>query len=292
MYITLPSPQRNELWVPDIDGGNKVKIATGEGLGTGTWAPDNFQLLFFETEVGGASTAYIVGADGSGLRQLPPMAGAPIGAVWSPDQKSVYVSIAGKAQPALNIWKWEVKNSNAEKFVDDCGQGFDIDDAGQHLLGAITNGERTGIYEASTSERKCILLLPGVATDTAFFAGDGKLFLYAIASHSQVTIYRQPWRDGKTIGAPQVALRVPFAFPLDYAGGNASDFSRDLSTIVYARPGDHADIYLLSQKKILVPRKFPMDEPHAARPSIHFPDGPGRSCSPLERGIYELLMTL
>ena len=32
MYITLPAPERAELWVSDIDGGNKVKIATGENL--------------------------------------------------------------------------------------------------------------------------------------------------------------------------------------------------------------------------------------------------------------------
>jgi hypothetical protein len=53
--------------------------------------------------------------------------------------------------------------------------------------------------------------------------------------------------SGKTVGVPQVALKVPFAFPLFY-NGNAYDFSRDLSTIVYARPGGHADLYLLSQK--------------------------------------------
>jgi hypothetical protein len=90
-------------------------------------------------------------------------------------------------------------------------------------------------------------LLPGVATFGAIFARDGKSFLYAVASRAEVTIYRQPWKDGKTIGTPQVALKVPFAFPMNY-GGSAYDFSRDLSTIVYARPGGHADLYLLSQK--------------------------------------------
>jgi hypothetical protein len=79
------------------------------------------------------------------------------------------------------------------------------------------------------------------------FARDGKSFIYAVASRGDVTIYRQAWSDGKLIGTPQVALKVPFAFPLaGYA--NAYDFSRDLSTIVYARPGGHADLYLLSQK--------------------------------------------
>jgi hypothetical protein len=71
--------------------------------------------------------------------------------------------------------------------------------------------------------------------------------LYAVASRGQVTIYRQLWRVGKIIGAPQGALKVPFAFPLSY-GSNGYDLSRDLSNIVYARPGGHADLYLLSQK--------------------------------------------
>jgi hypothetical protein len=91
------------------------------------------------------------------------------------------------------------------------------------------------------------LLLPGVLTFSATFARDGKSFLYAVASRGEVTIFRQLWRDGKLIGAAQVALRVPFAFPMSYRG-NAYDFSKDLSTIVYARPGGHADLYLLSQK--------------------------------------------
>jgi hypothetical protein len=68
-----------------------------------------------------------------------------------------------------------------------------------------------------------------------------------VESNGEVTFYRQPWKDGKTIGAPLVALKVPFAFPLAYIG-NGYDFSRDLSNIVYMRPGGHADLYLLSQK--------------------------------------------
>ena len=91
-------------------------------------------------------------------------------------------------------------------------------------------------------------LLPGVETSGVAFARDGGSILYAVASRGEVTIYRQPWSDGKIIGKPQVALKVPFAFPLLYRTGNAYDFSRDLSTIVYAHAGGHADLYLLSQK--------------------------------------------
>jgi hypothetical protein len=87
-----------------------------------------------------------------------------------------------------------------------------------------------------------------VETFFASFAGDGKSFLYAVASRGGVAVFRQPWREGKIIGEPEVALTLPFSFPLDYSNGNAYDFSGDLSTIVYARPGGHADLYLLSQQ--------------------------------------------
>src|SRR5271154_817088 len=71
MYVTLSARDRNELWVSDIDGGNKVKLATGVHVGTGNWAPDNLHLSFEESGASGGSDAYIVGTDGSGLRQLP-----------------------------------------------------------------------------------------------------------------------------------------------------------------------------------------------------------------------------
>jgi serine/threonine protein kinase len=246
MYVTLPAPERNELWVSDIDGGNKVKIATGESLRTGTWAQDNFHLSFFEPGASVGTKAYIVGADGSGLRQLPRTGDIFWSLVWGSDQKSVYVSGGEKRGSMQMVWKWSVGGSDTKQFVDNCGEVTDADPSGQYLLGSVPSGEKTGIYEVSINERKCISLLPGV-TSIATFSRDGKSFSYAVASRSEVTIYRQPWKDGKLIGTAQVALKVPFAFPLHYAG-NAYDFSRDLSTIVYARPGGHADLYLLSQK--------------------------------------------
>ena len=249
MYITLPAPKRNELWVSDIDGGNKVKIATGESLGTASWAPDNFHLSFLEEGAGAGDKVYIVGADGSGLRQLPLTENVFANSVSSPDQKSVYVSGVEKTSPITTVWKWSVDGSNLERFVENCGDVNDIDPGGQYLLGiGGVSRKETGIHEVSISDRKCTLLLPGVVSSRVTFARDGESFLYAVPSRGEVTIYRQLWRDGKIIGAPQVALKVPFTFPLNYGGGNAYDFSKDLSTIVYARPGGQADLYLLSQK--------------------------------------------
>jgi serine/threonine protein kinase/Tol biopolymer transport system component len=248
MYTTLPAPNRNELWVSDIDGDNTAKLATGEILKTGTWAQDNFHLAFVNAGANEEDKAYVVGADGSGLRQLLRTENTIWNVVWGRDQKSIYVSGPEKASQILTVWKWNVDGSNPEKFVENCCIVYDADPSGQYLLGVVPKGETAGIYEVSISDRKCVALLPGVATFTVAFARDGESFLYAVPSRAEITIFRQAWRDGKIIGAPQVALKVPFTFPLGYATGNAYDFSTDLSTIVYARPGGHADLYLLSQK--------------------------------------------
>jgi len=238
MYITSVAPEITELWVSDIDGGGKVKIAIGIALDTEGWAADNFHLSFSENGASTGPRSYIVGADGTGLLQLPPIRDMRIvgEAVWSQDQKSIYISGLGKTVREWEIWKWNMDSMNAEKFVDKCGYVTDADPNGKYLLGAQVFGEKTGVYEVSVSDKKCILLLPGVVTYATYFAHDGKSFLYAVISHGEVTIYRQPWKDGRLIGASQVALKVPFAFPVYYLNGNAYDFTRDLSAIVYARP--------------------------------------------------------
>ena len=247
MYITIPAKDRMELWVSNLDGSNKTKLSTAPSLATASWAQDNFHLTFTVEEAGKPMKAYLVGGDGSGLRALTWTGGTIQALIWSDDQKSVYMNSFEKGIYGGSIWKESAEGSNPEKLVDGCGFAFDVAPSGQYLLSEIESGERTGIYEFSIADRKCASLLPGVATFGILFARDGKSFLYAIPSRHDVTIYRQAWQAGKLIGQPQIALKLPFAFPL-VSGGNAYDFTRDLSTVVYARPGGHADLYLLSQK--------------------------------------------
>jgi hypothetical protein len=113
-------------------------------------------------------------------------------------------------------------------------------------MSLISAGDRIGIYAFSMADKSFIVLVPGVVTFGVNLEKDEKSFLYAIPGKKDVTIYCQKWTAGKAVGTPQVAMKLPFAFPL-VSGGNAYDFARDLSNIAYARPSGHADLYLLSQ---------------------------------------------
>jgi hypothetical protein len=108
-------------------------------------------------------------------------------------------------------------------------------------------GDKLGIFELSVSDKKCTPLVSNVVTFLPRISSDGKSILYTVSTRGEVTLYRVPWLDGKVAGTPQNVLKLPFAFAQRY-GGNSYDIARDLSKIVYARPGGQFDLYLLSQK--------------------------------------------
>ena len=247
MYLTFPEAGRTELWASGLDGSNRTRLASGTQLGTGYWSPDSSRLSFEDSPPGGDAKAYIVAPDGSGLRQLTVPA-ANVGAeAWASDGRALYVYGAAKANLKLTTWRVGLESNTVEALPEGCGATQDASPDGKYLLNVQTAGDKAGIYEFSLPDNRCTELLPGTSTFSAYFAPDAKSLLYAVASRGEMTIYRQPWRDGKLTGPAQVGLKVPFAFSLFYAG-NAYDFTRDLSTLVYARPGGQADLYLLSRK--------------------------------------------
>ena len=140
-------------------------------------------------------------------------------------------------------------SASVAKITDDCGYAQDVSPDGRHLLSGNGPGGGKGIYDFSIADNKCTPLLPDLATLVIHFSPDAKYVLYLTAFRGETVIYRQPWHDGKLAGPPQPAMKLPFSFPQGYFG-NAYDFSKDLSTLVYARPGGQADIYLLSKEQI------------------------------------------
>lgn len=251
MYVTESAPSTYDLWSSDINGRNRVRLATGSMVWDGYWAPDNYHVSFL-SETQTQTNAYVVGADGNGLRLLPRVEGTPFNVAYGPGLKSIYMSTVEKSESTYVIWKMDLDSFKPVKLSDECGEISDVDPKERYLIGRVLTGAKTGIYEVSIADGKCIQLLPGVGTFNVTFAPDGKSFLYSVASRDEVTIYRQPWEEGNLTGSPSVALKLPFSLPTLHHGGNAYDFSKDLSTVIYSRPGGHADLYLQRPGSILV----------------------------------------
>jgi Tol biopolymer transport system component len=247
MYIKYVDQNKTELWVSDIDGSKQTKLFSSAGLGTGFWSSDG-SLISFVGSTGGESKGFRVGADGSGLRQIESVQGSVISVVWSTDGKALYISgpVNGRAKPT--IWKADADGSHVEKFLDDCCLVIDASTDGKRLLGLMYLGDDLGLFQVSIRDKKRFPLAPGVATLGAHYSPDGKSVVYAIASRGEATFYRQALQDENPVGRPQIALKLPFTFRSLY-NGNAFDFSTDLSTIVYARPGGQNDLYLLTRQQ-------------------------------------------
>jgi WD40-like Beta Propeller Repeat len=244
-YTKFVDQNKTELWVSDIDGSNRLKIASSGQLGTGNWSPDGSQISF-EDDTEGEGKGFLVGADGRGLRQIARVAGDVGWITWSADKKTLYISgTKGGSKPT--VWKAAADGSHVEKFLDDCCYVVDASSDGKRLLGLVEQGDDLGIYQILIKDKKRIPLVPGVATPWPHYSRDGRSVVYPLASPGEVTFYRQALRDDKPIGRPEIALKLPFTFRLFYNNGNALDFTSDLSTLVYTRPGGLADLYLLTQ---------------------------------------------
>ena len=247
-YIILNgNAQHGDLWISDVDGGNRTRVASGTELVTFSFASDGSEFLFAQS-TGGVPKVYMVRRDGTGLRQTGWSGaradyGAPV-----PDGKGFYLGGAEAGSAKVVTWRISADGSTAEKLMDDCGAVWDSSPDGNYLVSSLNIGsEASGISEYSLQDHKCNSILPDVHTLVVHFSLDGKAILYLVPSRGESTIFRQPWHDGKLTGPAQPAVKFPFAFRQDYAG-NAYEFSKDLSTVVYARPSGQADLYYLSQR--------------------------------------------
>jgi len=245
-YIATPEPTKGELWVSDLNGDHRLRLASGSDvLETLAWSNDDSKFLYSDKE-GAAYKLYIIDSDGTHPRQLP-WNGNFVGFVnWEPDDQSF---IAGGLDKNNKSGGWRVwlDGRPADLLFENCGMPTDASSDHKFFLNSMLWTDTAGIYEYSLTDKKCTQLKSGIATFILMFGRDSKSFLYSAASHGETNIYRQPWRDGVAVGAPAVALKVPVAIRQDY-DGNAFTVSQDLSSVVFARPSGHEDLYLLTQK--------------------------------------------
>jgi len=249
LYMTAPETMGSELWVADVDGNNKRKLASSgaaRGIGVGDWSPDGKQVSYTQPEKG-ADQLFVVNDDGSHPHKVQQSIEAVWSTTWGRDGKDLYVSGTTGSVRAVRTLKTAADGSSGATELDEgCGYVGDASADGKYLLMSSTYGEKLGIFELNLADRKCTALVPDVTVFTPRFSRDGRYVLYALSLKGEVTLNRVPWSDGKVTGKPELVLKVPFAFP-QATSGNAYDVARDLSKIVYVRPGGQFDLYLLSR---------------------------------------------
>ena len=249
MYVTEPEPDREELWIANTDGSEKVKIGSGKVLGTGDWSADGEQLIYQMTDESGTDHLYAVRRDGSHLKEMAVPMSHPQTSVFSRDGGALYVSGMGAPDEGQSTWKMGLDGSAPELIVKGCGAAVDITPDDKYLLMTVlSDRQQSGIFAISLSGKKCTAVVPDVATFLPRFSSDGKSVIYTMSERGEVTVNRQGWSGGRAIGKAQLVTRLPFAFP-QAVRGNAYDLARDLSKIVYVRPSGQYDLYLLSNKR-------------------------------------------
>jgi Tol biopolymer transport system component len=246
-YTTTPELGKGEIWVSDITGNHRQKLASGSsGLETLAWSNDSTKYLFADG-VGDKLKLFVIDADGTHLHQLP-WSGDYVGfAIWEPGDQSIILGGRDDSSREGKNWRILLNDSPAVPFFDHCGMAVDFSPDRKFVITSVLWGEKPGLYQYSIVDKTCTTLKQGITTYLAMYSHDGKSFLYSLASHGQTTIFRQPWHNGIAIGSPVPAFKLPLALREDY-DGNAFVVSRDLSSLVYARPAGHEDLYFLSQK--------------------------------------------
>ncbi len=109
MRWTVASNQ-NQVWVMNRDGSKPRRVVNGTGWDP-SWSPDGNQILF-ASDRGGSNQLWIVGLDGSGLRQVSHLPALRGRSDWS--SQNLIVTYSGEAW-AREIFTMNLNGSNSRQ---------------------------------------------------------------------------------------------------------------------------------------------------------------------------------
>ena len=107
-YVSVPELA---LWSSKIDGSDRIQLSDPSVMEAALprWSPDGSQIVFMARTLNTDWRAYLVAANGQGLRELIPGATAGFDPSWSPDGKSIVLAMATwerrATRSAFSIWR-------------------------------------------------------------------------------------------------------------------------------------------------------------------------------------------
>lgn len=101
-YVSVPELA---LWSSKIDGSDRIQLSEPGAMEAALprWSPDGRQIVFMARTQNTDWRAYLVAANGQGLRELVPGAAAGIDPNWSPDGKSIVLSVNDLGAVSNNV---------------------------------------------------------------------------------------------------------------------------------------------------------------------------------------------
>jgi len=92
-YVSIPELT---LWSSKIDGSDRIQLSDPGTMEAALprWSPDGRQIVFMARTLNTDWRAYLVAANGQGLRELIPGASAGFDPGWSPDGKSIVLAVS------------------------------------------------------------------------------------------------------------------------------------------------------------------------------------------------------
>jgi Tol biopolymer transport system component/DNA-binding winged helix-turn-helix (wHTH) protein len=152
-YVSVPE---SALWVSNIDGSSeRFQLTRPEAIEAALprWSPDGRQIVFMGRALNTDWRAFIVGADGQGLRELIPGAAVGFDPGFSPDGKSVVLSVGdlGMTSNKISILDLATQKLSPVPGGDNLfGPRWSPD--GRYIAALTTDSEALMLFDRTTQE--------------------------------------------------------------------------------------------------------------------------------------------
>ncbi len=240
--------ERDELWVSSVLGGNPRRlgnlVAMQRGLlnsGSGrttphrlgqwaphesgsTWSPDGRLLVYVQR-----NELHLARSDGTDLRTLAKVDGHPFFVRWSPDGRSLRLSVSGPDDSAASLWEVSIEDGHLRRLLPDW------DPAWYTCCGDWTPGGRYFVFQSRGD-------LWALREKASFFHLGGREPI-RLTSSPMSYYWPLPSRDGKRLFVEGYQPRYEFVrqdlkshqFVAELPGmsGNNLEFSKDGKFIAY-----------------------------------------------------------